>query len=137
MASGLWRSSTSVNAAPFMFLGSQFLLSEKSSNQNKKPTVPGSLACGLRNSMIQLQLSPETPLARDGCRATRSVARAGTTHYLATGLHEAKGYFPGRHMSKGTSYKNQMHGIQKSNHWQPRTIRAWRLPELARSTWRS
>src|SRR5258708_5314946 len=95
MASGLWRSSTSVNAAPFMFLGSQFLLSEKSSNQNKKPTVPGSLARGLRNSTIQLQLSPETPLARDGCHATRSVLRAETTHGLAAGVHEAKGYCRG------------------------------------------
>src|SRR5882762_2936463 len=51
--------------------------------------------------MIQLQLSPETPLARDGYRATRSVARAGTTHRLATGLHQTKGYFPGRPLSKG------------------------------------
>src|SRR5260370_6835302 len=51
--------------------------------------------------MIELQLSPETPLARDGCRATRSVARAGTTHHLATGLHEIEGYFFGRPLVKG------------------------------------
>src|SRR5260370_13888022 len=51
--------------------------------------------------MIELQLSPETPLARDGCRATRSVARAGTTHHLATGLHETEGYFLGRPLVKG------------------------------------
>jgi len=39
--------------------------------------------------MIQLPLSPETPLARDACLATRSVTRAGATHHLATGLHGA------------------------------------------------
>ena len=46
-------------------------------------------------------LSPETPLARDGARATRSVAHAHTTHHLATGLHQAKWYFPGRRLVKG------------------------------------
>src|SRR5216684_8704810 len=50
--------------------------------------------------MIQLQLSPETPLARDGARATRSVAHARTTHHLATGLHQDKGYFPGHPLVK-------------------------------------
>src|SRR5260370_8498671 len=71
--------------------------------------------------MIQLQLSPETPLARDGCQATRSVLRAGTTHHLATGLHEAKGYFPGRPLVKGkallkircTAFKKVIHDHQK------------------------
>ena len=56
--------------------------------------------------MIQLPLSPETPLARDECRATRSVARAGTTHRLATDLHQTKGYFPGHPLSKGGRAKN-------------------------------
>jgi squalene cyclase len=56
--------------------------------------------------MIQLQLSPETPLARDGDRATRSVARAGTTHHLATGLHQTKEYFPARPLSKGKALQN-------------------------------
>jgi hypothetical protein len=51
--------------------------------------------------MIQLQLSPETPLARDEHRATRSVAHAGTAHHLATGLHQDKGYFPGHPLVKG------------------------------------
>ena len=56
--------------------------------------------------MIQLQLSPETPLARDGCPATRSVARARTTHHLAAGVHETKGYFPGRPLVKGEGPPN-------------------------------
>src|SRR5260370_40306277 len=102
MASRLCRSSTSVKAAPFIFLGSQVLYNEKSSVQNKKPTVPIYLARGLRNSMIQLQLGPETPLARYWCHSTRSVLRAGTTHHLATGRHEIEGYFPGRPLVKGT-----------------------------------
>jgi len=56
--------------------------------------------------MIQLQLSPETPLARDRCPATRSVARAGTTHHLAAGVHETKEYFPGRPLVKGEGPPN-------------------------------
>src|SRR5438876_4140778 len=63
--------------------------------------MPRSLARGLRNSMIQLPLSPETPLARDACLATRSVTHATATHHLATGLHEAKEYFPLRSPVKG------------------------------------
>jgi hypothetical protein len=56
--------------------------------KTKKPTAPVVLARGLRNFLIRLQLSPETPLARDGCHATRSVAQARTTHQLAAGHHE-------------------------------------------------
>jgi len=71
--------------------------------------------------MIQLQLSPETPLARDGCHATRSVARAGTTHHLAASVHETKEYFPGRPLVKGEGplnfrcmiLKNVINGNQK------------------------
>jgi len=71
--------------------------------------------------MIQLQLSPETPLARDGRHATRSVARAGTAHHLAAGVHETKGYFPGRPLVKGLSplnfrcmiFKNVINGNQE------------------------
>jgi hypothetical protein len=51
--------------------------------------------------MIQLPLSPETPLARDGAHATRSVAQARTTHHLAAALHETEGYFPGGTFVKG------------------------------------
>jgi len=52
--------------------------------------------------MIQLQLSPETPLARDGAHATRSVAQARTTHHLAAVHHETEGYFPDRSLVKGS-----------------------------------
>src|SRR6266404_7958961 len=103
IASRLCRSSISVRVATLMILGSQMHVSEKSSTQKtKKPTYPGALACGLRNFMIQLQLSPETPLARDGARATRSVAQARTTHHLATVRHEIEGYFPGGTLVKGS-----------------------------------
>src|SRR5882762_10034356 len=64
--------------------------------------------------MIQLQLSPETPLARDGCHATRSVARAGTTHHLAASVHETKEYFPGRPLVKGESPLNFRCMIRKN-----------------------
>jgi hypothetical protein len=74
-----------------------------SAAKTKKPALPAALARGLRNFLIKLQLSPETPLARDGCHATRSVLRAGTTHVLAAGSHQVKEYFPGLPKVKGSA----------------------------------
>src|SRR5467141_99002 len=101
MASRLCRSSSSVKAATLIIFGPQKFLDPK-----QKAHATRSLARGLRNFLITLQLSPETPLARNGCHATRSVLRAGTTHGLATGVHEIEGYIPGRPLSKGMSYKD-------------------------------
>jgi hypothetical protein len=69
--------------------------------KTKKPTAPVVLARGLRNFLIRLQLSPETPLARDGCHATRSVAHARTTHHLAAGHHEIEEYVSNLPQVKG------------------------------------
>jgi hypothetical protein len=47
------------------------------------------------------RLSPETPLASDGCHLTHCATRAGTTHHLAAVLHEEAEYFPGPLPVKG------------------------------------
>jgi hypothetical protein len=44
---------------------------------------------GFGTMKLKVLLSPETPLARDGRHTTRSLARALTTHVLATGQHES------------------------------------------------
>src|SRR5436853_4929101 len=95
MASRLCRSSSSVKAATLIIFVLKIL------DPKQKTHATRSLARGLRNFLITLQLSPETPLARDGCHATRSVARARTTHHLATGHHRTKGYFLCRPLVKG------------------------------------
>src|ERR1700682_199532 len=102
MASALCRSSTSVKTSTLMIPHFSSAFRKIRNPKTKKPTVPGSLACGLRNSVFKLQLSPETPLARDGARATRSVARARTTHRLAAVSHQGEEYFAGLPEVKGS-----------------------------------
>src|SRR5436853_1472612 len=95
MASRLCRSSSSVKAATLIIFVLKIL------DPKQKAHATRSLARGLRNFLITLQLSPETPLARDACHATRSVLRAATTHHLATGHHQPKGYFLSHSFVKG------------------------------------
>jgi hypothetical protein len=63
--------------------------------------------------MVSYSLSPETPLARDACLATRSVTRAAATHHLATGHHEITGYFPAAPIVKGIA-------LQRLDAWHPK-----------------
>jgi len=78
-----------------------FLLPKNPARKNKKAHLPVFLARGLQNSLIKLNLSPETPLARYARPPTRSATRAGTTHHLAAVPHQASGYFPGPPGVKG------------------------------------
>src|SRR5882672_1339830 len=115
-----------IPGSPLLFLRSKYPQSK-----NKKATSPGSLACGLRNFLIKLQLSPETPLARDGRHATRSVARAETTHRLATVPHESEEYSRGIPVVKGMHpTKIRCIASKKVINDCSKFIEAFSLPEL-------
>src|SRR5215831_18168240 len=93
MASRVCLSSTSVAAATVITMAPKSVpLTKTSCAKRKSPlaSFSGSWASELDD---YARLSPETPLARDGCHLTHCATRAGTTHHLAAVLHTETEYF--------------------------------------------
>src|SRR6267378_6490116 len=107
MASALCRSSTSDKTSTLMIPGSPLLFPRSiyPQSKNKKAHITRLSGMWASELVIKLQLSPETPLARDGVGATR-VAHARTTHQLAAASHQGKEYFPGLPEVKGTTLQS-------------------------------
>jgi hypothetical protein len=101
----------------------------KNSAQKQKTHVclnSGNVGFG---TFLTLFLSPETPLARDGRLATRSVARTRTTDRLAADTHEVKEYVWSFPMSN-RRFRQKTNPLQSKNQWSGQ-------PTIVASPWSS